>query len=170
MSIGDRSARRRDAYAKSKKERGRSPLRRSASQSGKPSQDAMRSRKRRILGEMPDVRRSAERSQQKRKCDHRTSANRTASNVKADRRTSASRTAAKKQADYSGCVDRTREGRDVARTFELPACTFAPNSVGGDCFFLCIETATGHSVHSQRVILPLAMTEGDLALYRHLIG
>ena len=41
-----------------------------------------------------------------------------------------------------------------------PSRTIEPNHVGGDCFFRRIETATGHSVHSQRVDLPLAMKGG----------
>ena len=62
------------------------------------------------------------------------------------------------------------EGCAVEHISELLPCTFAPNSVGGGRSFLCIETATGYSVHSQRAILSLAATEGDLELYRHLIG
>ena len=60
------------------------------------------------------------------------------------------------------------DGCGVGHVFELPPCTFGPNFVGCDCFFLCVQTATDHSVRSQRVLLSLAMTEGDLALYRYL--
>ena len=53
---------------------------------------------------------------------------------------------------------------------ELPSCTFGPNSVCGDWFYPCIDAATGDSVHSQRAMISLSMTEGDLEIYRYLIG
>ena len=62
------------------------------------------------------------------------------------------------------------EGSAVGHILELPSRTFGPNHVGGGCFFRSIETATGHIVHSQRVILSLAMKKGDLELYRYLLG
>ena len=45
-------------------------------------------------------------------------------------------------------------------------CAFAPNSGGGDCFFICLEQATGHSAYSQRVLLSSAMTAEDLEVYQ----
>ena len=170
MSSCDRSARRRDAYAKRKQERERSSLRRAASQSGMPSQEAIRSRNRRILGKMPEVRKSADRSRQKTKCDYRKNVDRGPSKLISERRARVARRAADNRSDYRGCVDQVMEDCAVTRAFELNACTFGPNDVGSDCFFRCIETATGHSVHSQRVLLSLAATEGDLELYRFLLG
>ena len=63
------------------------------------------------------------------------------------------------------------EEGDVGHISEPPSRTFGPNPVGGDCFFRCIETASAHSVHSQRVDIPLAMKGGgDLELYRYIPG
>ena len=115
-----------------------------------------------------DRRSSAVRTSVKLKAARRSSAVRTSMKLKADRRTSASRTSAGLKADYRGSPGRTTEGCGVGHVSKLPSCTFGPNIVGGDCFFLCVQTATGHSVHSQRVFLSLAMTEGDLELYRYL--
>ena len=58
-------------------------------------------------------------------------------------------------------------GRAVGGTsaIYLSDCTFAPNSGGCGCFFLCLEQATGHSAYSQRVLLSAAMTDADLELY-----
>ena len=113
-----------------------------------------------------DRRTSAARAVMKSKVDTRTSAVRTSMKLKADRRTGASRTSPGLKADSRGASSPTTEMGDVGQVFELPSCAFGPNVVGGDCFFQCIATATGHSVHSQRVLLSLAVTDGDLDLYR----
>ena len=113
-----------------------------------------------------DRRTSAGRTSAKLKADGRTSAVRTSMKLKADRRTSASRTSPGMKADYRGASGLTTEVGDVGQVFELPSCAFGPNVVGGDCFFQCVATSTGHSVHSQRVLLSLAVTDGDLDLYR----
>ena len=60
-------------------------------------------------------------------------------------------------------------GEDVAAMY-LTDYAFAWNSGGGDCFFLCLEQATGHSAYSQRLLLSASMKATDLELYRSILS
>ena len=54
-------------------------------------------------------------------------------------------------------------------SFDIPLCRCVPHAGGGDCFFLCIQHATGDSVFSQRETLSQTTTEADLDRYRGLL-
>ena len=83
------------------------------------------------------------------KCDKRKSNGRTALLLRGDRRASASRSSANLKAGYRTHAAKNRpEARDAA--VDIPMCRFPTNAGGGDCFFLCIEQATGNSVFAKR--------------------
>ena len=94
------------------------------------------------LRKKSDSRSSSMRGEKQMECDTRQSKDRTALLLKADRRPSASRSASNLQENYrSDELKNMQEPLDAM--FDIPLRRFAPNAGSGDCFFLCIDQATG---------------------------
>ena len=106
----------------------------------------------------------------RKKCDYRSSASRVDANSKAGGRKSAFRTAARPKGDYRGSAMPAQAHGPESMSFDTPSCQFAPNYGRGDCFFLCVEQATGQSVAALRILLATQMIEEDSARYHALLS